>query len=80
MNVQHQQLLTISIILLTTHEISSFTQSVDDTIHDTIYDGCGDYKECFGHGYSEDCVGSRDCLSVGTVYKEGENKFRISLE
>ena len=76
MNLNHQQqLLTITIILLSTHVISSFTQTVDDSIHDTIYDGCGDYKECFGHGFSEDCVGSCDCLSVGAVYKKGVNKF-----
>jgi hypothetical protein len=73
MNIQHQQLLTISIILLSTHAISS---SVDDT----IYDGCGDYKECFGHGFSEDCVGSRNCLSVGAVYRDGEDKFKNLLQ
>ncbi|KAL7012990.1 hypothetical protein ACKWTF_015132 [Chironomus riparius] len=72
MNLHHQQhLLIITIILLSTHIFPSFTQSVDDSIHDTIYDGCGDYKQCFGHGFSEDCVDNRDCLSVGTVYKKG---------
>ncbi|XP_070495910.1 putative ferric-chelate reductase 1 homolog isoform X2 [Chironomus tepperi] len=70
MILHRKHLLTISIILLST---KVFTQSVDDSIHDTIYDGCDDYKECFGFGFSEDCVSSRDCLSFGAVYKDGDD-------